>query len=107
VIGTWIHTIATATGGDKPLADDYCKFKITAPSKSVKLIDKCKFGVNIWADCNWQITEKGSYLVEVWAYDKNGDNVKVPVIPNANSFMKSTNSDHLQATTSGTITVES
>jgi hypothetical protein len=52
-------------------------FRITSPSGNIHE-ETGVFGVNDWVDCWWQITEKGLYLVEVWAYDKDGNRVKVP-----------------------------
>ncbi|MDR3222723.1 MAG: Ig-like domain repeat protein [Methanobrevibacter sp.] len=107
VIGTWIHSIATAIDGE-PLPDDYCRFKITALSNNVQWFDKCMFGVNDWADCRWQLTEKGSYFVEVWAYDKYNNNVHVPVNFKANNlFLRSVFNDNAgEVTASQTIIVK-
>jgi hypothetical protein len=91
-VGTWIHSIATAVGG-VPLSDDYCMFKITSPSGNIHEIGPVVFGVNDWVDCGWQLAEKGTYLVEVWAYDKNGAHVPASfsfkAARNNNIFMKS------------------
>jgi len=80
VIGTWIKSIATAVGGT-PLNTDYCKFKITSPSNNVSWSGNITFGDNDWVDYSWQLTQKGTYLVEVWAFNQNGTNVPAPPTP--------------------------
>jgi predicted outer membrane repeat protein len=76
-MGAWINSIATAIG-DTPLNDDYCIFKVTSPSADVKWSDHKSFNGIDSEPYQWQLTEKGRYLVEVWAYDKDGNHVKVP-----------------------------
>jgi hypothetical protein len=75
-VGTWINSIATAIG-DTPLNDDHCIFKVTPPGGVVKWSDNKSFNGKDSEPYQWQLTEKGRYLVEVCAYDKYGRNVKV------------------------------
>ncbi|MDR3222168.1 MAG: hypothetical protein LBT66_00330 [Methanobrevibacter sp.] len=78
VIGTWIKSTATAIG-DSPLPTDYVRFKITSLSDNIVQYDhNVPFGGSNSASYNWQLTKKGTYKVEVWAYDEHGSNVKVP-----------------------------
>jgi hypothetical protein len=76
-VGTWINSIATAIG-DTPLNTDYCMFKVTSPSGAIQPSNKSFNGTDS-EPYQWQLTEKGRYLVEVWAYDKDDNNVKVPI----------------------------
>ncbi|MDR3291842.1 MAG: hypothetical protein LBT10_06815 [Methanobrevibacter sp.] len=76
-VGTWINSIATAIG-DTPLKDDYCIFKVTSPSGAIQPSGHKSFNGKVSDPYHWQLTEKGQYLVEVWAYDKDGNHVKVP-----------------------------
>jgi hypothetical protein len=74
VIGTWIHSIVTAVGAF-PLNTDYCTYTITPPSGNKWSSDKVTFGNSNRVEYVWQLKEKGSYLVEVWALDKDGGHV--------------------------------
>jgi len=76
-VGTWINSIATAIG-DTPLSDDYCIFKVTSPSGIQIQSDPKFFNGKDSEPYRWQLKEKGQYLVEVSAYDKYGNHIKVP-----------------------------
>jgi hypothetical protein len=88
-VSTWINSIATAIDGT-PLKDDYCIFKITSPSGAIQSSDKSFNGIDS-EPYQWRLTEKGQWLVEVWAHDRFGNHVKVPQAPQ-NFMMYSTNS---------------
>jgi hypothetical protein len=75
-IGTWIKSTATAINGN-PLSTDYVAFKVTPPSGNI-ISKNVNFSGSNSCSFNWQLNEKGQYLVEVWAYDQNGEHVKVP-----------------------------
>jgi len=78
MVGSWIKSVATAIG-DFPLPTDYVRFKVTSLSDNNVQYDVNKsFGDSNSVFYDWQLTKKDTYKVEVWAYDENGFNVKVP-----------------------------
>jgi len=74
------------------LTADYLKFKITYPDNHTLESGKIPFANRTNSNSfNYQVTAKGKYLVEVWAYRSNDTNVPVRAF-NTNSNSITSNS---------------